>query len=632
MTKKTSRSTGSTNSNTRCNQESSLDMNNLSRIQNTSSDLINLISPMGYEVKRNSLIIGENTCKIYGMVKYPQKVDYGWLSKITNLPGTMVGITFNPLDNGAFITGLSRSSVQHRSTAEAAKDPLIRQRAYNAAEDSERLMLQIDREGETVGTMLLSIMSMAKNTRELEVVTRRAESTIATLKGKLRLLANLQEQAFRSLSPYHTRDDIIEKTLERIMPMSAFVGGFPFSSSGYNDGSGYYFGRDHAGGLVIVDPWKRGNDRTNTNFTITGVAGVGKSTVVKHIALSEYMKGSKIIFLDPEGEYKALTKSLGGDWINAGGASNGRINPLQIRPTPVSEEDDYYKDEGYGMGPMALYMKSLEIFFSLYLPSLTEKQKALLKRLLIKLYNKFGITWTTDINLMDPQSFPTIKDLHELIEEKLKEAKENGSSKMEDYEELALLLWDMAHGSDAFLWNGYTTIKSQSRCLCLDTHELQNTGDHIKRTQYFNLLTWCWQLMSQDRKERVLLIADEAYLMIDPAVPQSLVFLRNVEKRARKYEAGIAIVSHSVVDFLDPRIKMYGQALLDIPCFKILMGSDGQNLKETKDLYDLTEAEEQLIAQKKRGTALVVIGSKRLQVNFEIPEYKLSYMGSAGGR
>jgi anion-transporting ArsA/GET3 family ATPase len=35
-----------------------------------------------------------------------------------------------------------------------------------------------------------------------------------------------------------------------------------------------------------------------------GVAGVGKSTAVKHLALSEYMKGTKLIFIDPEAEYK----------------------------------------------------------------------------------------------------------------------------------------------------------------------------------------------------------------------------------------------------------------------------------------------------------------------------------------
>lgn len=110
--------------------------------------------------------------------------------------------------------------------------------------------------------------------------------------------------------------------------------------------------------------------------------------------------------------------------------------------------------------------------------------------------------------------------------------------------------------------------------------------------------------MSRNRDEKVLLICDEAYLMIDPKVPQSLVFLRNCAKRARKYEVGLVIISHSVVDFLDPTTKMYGQALLDIPCYKVLFGADGQNLKELCELYNLTEAEKELLFAKKRAVAL----------------------------
>jgi hypothetical protein len=595
--------------------------------------LLNIITPIGLEIKRNSLIIGENTGRIYGIVKYPQKVDYGWLSKITNIPGTVVSITFVPIDNGEFISGLSKSVIQHRSAAETAKDPLSQQRAERAAVDGEKIMLQIDQHGETVGTIIITIMAMARDETTFNKICRKTESVIATSKCKTRVMANLQEQSFKSVSPYHTFDKSIEEVLKRIIPMSSYVGGFPFSSSGYNDGTGYYFGRDNGGGLVILDPWKRGNDRTNTNFTIMGVAGVGKSTAVKHIALSEYMKGTKIIFIDPEREMRELCEALDGDWINAGGGSNGRINPLQIRPTPVDEDDKYYQDDGNGMGDMAIYIKNLDIFFSLYIPSLSDKQKAILKGVVIEMYNNFGITWDTDINTLSSEDFPIFTDLYQLIQQKANEKEKTiKNNEVNEYTDLALLLQDIALGSDAFLWNGKSTIKTNTRCICLDTHDLQNTSDNIKRTQYFNLLTWCWQQMSADRNEPVLLICDEAYLMIDPNVPQSLVFLRNVEKRARKYEAGVAIISHSVVDFLDPKIKMYGQALLDIPCFKILMGCDGKNLIETKELYNLTDAEEELLARKKRGNALVMIGSKRLHVNFEIPEYKFKFMGKAGGR
>ena len=69
-----------------------------------------------------------------------------------------------------------------------------------------------------------------------------------------------------------------------------------------------------------------------------------------------------------------------------------------------------------------------------------------------------------------------------------------------------------------------------------------------------------------------------------------------------------------------------GKALLDIPCYKILMGCDGKNLQETKDLYNLTDAEQELLESKRHGHALFIIGSKQLHVNFEISAYKFSYM------
>jgi hypothetical protein len=77
---------------------------------------------------------------------------------------------------------------------------------------------------------------------------------------------------------------------------------------------------------------------------------------------------------------------------------------------------------------------------------------------------------------------------------------------------------------------------------------------------------------------------------------------------------------------------MYGQALMDIPAYKILMGCDGKNLAETAELYSLTEVEQDRLFNKKRGYALFFAGAKRMLVRFDIPDYKLEYMGSGGGR
>lgn len=618
--------------------------------------LLNVITPVGLEFTKNGLSIGENIGKIYGLIRYPQKVSVEWLSKITNIPSTIVSIGWQPVDNAALIHALSHSVVQQRGIAEGAKDPLSRQRAEKAAEDGEKIILQIDREGETVGLMSVSIMPVAKDEKSFQKVCRRAESLVSVLKCKMRTIPNLQKEAFQHLSPSFATNKKMEGILQKVVPISTFVGGFPFASSGFNDGAGYYFAQDTGGGLVIVDTWRRGGDRTNSNFVIMGNSGVGKSTAIKHIILSEFMKGTKIIVIDPESEYKDLCHNLGGNWVNAVGGSAGRINPLQVRPSPRDEEgeaDRLYPGVGAGMEEtvgrkayqlpeqdgadsglceLAMHLKNLEIFFNLYIPSLTDMQRAILKKSLVELYQDFGITWDTDVSGWDAGDFPVFSDLYALIQKKA-----GKKAECQGYADLALLLYDLAEGSDSFIWNGKSSIvdggtRDGGSITVLDTNALQETSDNIKRTQYFNLLTWCWEHISRNREERVLLICDEAYLMIDQKVPQSLVYLRNMVKRARKYEGALAIISHSVGDFLSDSIKQYGQALLDIPCYKILMGTDGQNLKETAALYDLTEAEQELLLARKRGHALFLVGAKRLHIYFEIPDYKMAYMGKAGGR
>ncbi|MEG0155201.1 MAG: hypothetical protein RR869_06350 [Lachnospiraceae bacterium] len=99
----------------------------------TNNALLNVITPVGLEFTKNSLSVGENYGKMYGLIRYPQKVEVEWLSKITNIPATIVSIGFKPVDNATLINAISQSVVQQRSMAEGAKDPLSRQRAEKAA-------------------------------------------------------------------------------------------------------------------------------------------------------------------------------------------------------------------------------------------------------------------------------------------------------------------------------------------------------------------------------------------------------------------------------------------------------------------------------------------------------------------
>lgn len=596
--------------------------------------LLNILSPIGgIEYKKNYFRVGDYLGRVYAITKYPQKVRVGWLESIANIPNTVCSLNISPTEKDILMQNISKGIRQNEIQYDSIKDEILRQRTEREIKDARELIEKIDLNGETVVYVTIAIMVIAEDMEELKQRSKAVLTKLATMQMKGRLLTNLSKNSFKLMSPFSITAPVIKEIADRNMLESSWIGGLPFSSSGFNDGNKYYFARDTKGGIVILDPWKRGGDRTNSNFVIMGTAGVGKSTVAKHLILNEYMTNTKIILIDPEREEKEMVEKLGEKWIDIGSGRGGIINPLQIKAVPLdddNEEEKGYKDEGKGMGAMALHFQTLRTFFKLLYPELNSIQVAYLEEVLEELYGKFNINWNTDITVIPNDKFPIMIDLYNLLGEKVNNEKDKEKQKI--FATLKSLIRGISIGAEKGLFNGHTTVNDVAKIICFDTFNLQNASDRIKKAQYFNILTYCWEIMSKDKEEKTMLVCDEAYLLIDPEVPQSLIFLRNVAKRCRKYEGSLVIISHSIVDFLDSSVKMYGQAILDMATYKILMGTDGQNLEESVELFKLSEAQAEFLYKKKRGLGLFIIGSNRIFVRFDIFPIEFEYFGKGGGR
>lgn len=585
------------------------------------------ITPVGIEFERNALMLGENYCRVYGIVSYPSECDYGWYAKLTNIPGTIVSINYEPIDNSALISAMSRNIKLNRGQMAASRDPLEQQRSRKSADDQERIMYRMDQNNEVMGNWNTTIMVLSRDKEDFLNRCTRVESIANVLGCKVRILSNLQKEGYKQISPTYPQSRQISGITSRAFPVSTFVGGFPFASSGFNDGSGYYIGKDSSGGIMLIDFWKRDRLRPNSNITITGGSGSGKSTAIKHIIASEYARGTKIIVIDPEGEYKdmCLNPLFGGDWIDVAGGRGGLINPLQIRPVPPDDDAD---EENERIGDLAVHLKTLETFFQLYLPSMNDKHRALLNKSLVELYNSFGITWDTDVSDWKAEQFPVLTDLYNIIAKKAGNDERNA----EFYDDLKTYLESAVNGADHLLWNGYTTINPKSGFVVLDTKSLIQMSGTVLAAQYFNVLSWCWEQITHNREERIMLVADECWTMIDPRCPQSLEFLKNAEKRARKYDGSIVVGTQSINDFLDPEVKFYGQAVLDLPTYKLLFSMDGQSLKEAVELFNLNDAQSELISSGQRGVALMKVGKQAVKVRLELSDERLEMFGKGGGK
>lgn len=591
--------------------------------EQVNQNILNVITPTGLEFKKASFMLGENYAKAFTLVKYPSNPEYGWLSKLTAIEGTVISMEYTPCDNG-ILTERCNAQVKilEGDLRETRLEESVRQVKSKAVEDIRDMLTRITINNEVVGFLNVILIIQASDEKRLDERVKKASAIVSTLGGSLRALTFYQKEAYQAAAPYGIPEECLKDIGDRNMPISTFFGGFPNAASGINDGIGFIIGRTENGKPVIINTRQRNDDRTNSNWFISGLPGVGKSSAVKLIAFMEFALGAKLIFLDPEREYQELTRNLGGKVIKCGGGHGGKINPLQVRPRPKDEGE-----ENNGISPLALHFQTLRTFHRAYKPEITDEKMDALEEILEKTYSRFGITWDTDTSSLRAEQYPIYSDLYEDLQKELKKNPENQLMKAlcSDFRNIAV-------GADSFIFNGYTDIEFNTEVIDLDISDLMEGDPNILRAQFHNINSWVWEISTRAQDEMVFYIVDEGYLIVDPKNPEAFIFIKNYSKRIRKYGGGLMFITHAVADCLESEVKRHGQALLDTACYKLLMGTDGKNFHETRDLFGLTDAEETLLLSRQRGRGLLFAGSKRIAVNIEIPEKLLRLMGKAGGK
>lgn len=586
--------------------------------------LVNLITPVsGLSFGLSKTTIGSVVGRIYGAMRYPAELDYVWAVELMNSSDCVTSVTYIPGNVAELGDALSRSIKQNGRDADAESDARRRKRYMKQAQDADQLIESLDFNNAPIGHLSWLVMPFTSDEAMLEDVCRAVVNRYAKKRIKLKSLGGVQKEAYKQISPYYINQPKIDDIVKHIMPLETLMGGSPMVVNVYRDPYGTYFARTADGTIMSIDFLYRGQDRTNGNIIAVGQTGSGKTTALKSIAETLYMLGVKILIIDPEREFKELCENLNGSWLDIGGGAR-KMNIFQVRNVPKDEEEEHNPLYGEGDNALAAHMRTLEMIFRLYLPDITSVQQSLLMRTIEEMYAGREITWETDVTKLSANQFPIAEDLHALLEEHAKSDQR--------YEDLAALVYSMAKGQDSFLFNGYTSAGLDNDFVVLDTNRLQNSSDKLKKTQYLNALTLCWDSMAQDRSQPVFLLCAEGHIIIDPNIPEPAMYLRNISKRARKYEGAVGIDTQAVSDMLDERIRLEGQALIDNAAYKLLFTTDGKNLEDTASLFRLTESEQNILLGAGRGKALCLLGRQHVLVDFDIPKYKLELMGKGGGR
>lgn len=619
------------------------DKNATTASRQVNQQILNVITPAGIDFTDTHANVGDAYGKIYAVSKFPTDgVEYGWASQICKLEGTCTEFDVRYGDP-SFITNVYNRKISDlRADRDLVKNESEKQQIDEAIKDLEEMIRRISVQNEPVAYVNTMLFIQDITEKALNDRVKRVSGRMAVNGMNLRLLRYKQKEAMQVFAPYGAQNPFVACVGERNMPLSSFFGGFPMAASGIRDEGGFYIGKTGTDDLIFLNQWLRNKDRVNSNWFITGLPGSGKSTFLKTMDVKELAFGTKFIIFDPEEEYIDLARhsDIKGDVIDCAGGSTGRINPLQVRVAPrvtqadleAGESIEDYLDYGDDISDLALHIQNLRVFFKLYFGADNYNiVKTALEEALIEMYKDKGIVWDTDISSLKNEDFPIMEDLCAVVK-RIKETEGLSEYRKNNFDRLADLLFPIGEGADKYIWNGYTTINPQSKFVVLNMSKLLDLDENVKRAQFMNLTMWAWQQLAADRSEKTLLAVDEGYLFVDPDMIDLLKFMRNISKRARKYEAGIMFITHSVVDVLDPEVKRLGQALIDNACYKFIMGCDGKNLEETKKLFNLTEKQENILSAKNRGQGILFAGSVRVEMQVDVCTELLEMFGSAGGR
>lgn len=533
----------------------------------------------------------------------------GWLAKLTEDVGAIFSINIEPIDNAQLIEHLDARIRDATSLSKIAKNESIKQVREAEVKEASEIISRMINNNEVVSYLTIYICVSAQNEQDLISKCKEVERVVQKLKLKIRPITNfLLKSGFKAVAPFFTIQKDLTEYFKRNILTSTFTGGFLFNTNTFIDKNGYCFGINQNGGIIIFNIWKKDYDRTNSNMVIVGSSGSGKSLATKHIIYNELPR-TKLLIIDPEAEYTYLAKNLKGKIIECGGSNSGyTLNPLQVRIN---------KDDEENLNALAIHFQFLHTFFEILFPSLTDIEFSMLDKVLEELYLKFNITTNTDISKIENTEFPLLEDLYYLLEDKNKEEYKP------EYEKLLSLIRPISIGQASSLWNGYTDITVDTGLTVFNTKNMQEFQIQYKRTQYYNIMSFAWEIISKNKDEFDCLIADECHVLVDPNIPQTLEYVRNISKRARKYNSSIIVITQSIEDFLNEKIKLYGQSLLANSTYKLFFKMDGQDLRDVVKVFNLSKKEEELIYNAKRGECLLSAGNRKIFVNVKVPHKEL---------
>jgi len=546
---------------------------------------------------------------------FPLSVLNAWGYQIFNIKDTKVVFNLEPYEKAKAVKMIDRSLselVSQSENAFKASSMLDKQTHVNTLVSVLRLL---QNDNETLFKCTLHITVYNRENRSQKDAKKNLKKTIKRIitEQGFDLAENYCKQSRAMISNNISRYDVMNE-YQRAIHSSSVAAVFPFVLSTVMDDQGIILGSSN-GFPVIVDFFKRNNERVNSNMVIMGKSGSGKSYATKTILSGLAAENCKIFILDPENEYLDLAKNLGGRLIDVGTATQGRINPFHVITTLDADEEG----EESTIDNFAVHLQFLEEFFKVVLPGIEPAALEYLNNVLVELYATKGINSDTDFSKLTPKDYPIFDDLYKIIMEKLDNAKI-------DYDITNLRILSnfiskfASKGRNANLWNGESTLTVKENFTVFNFQSLlANKNGTTANAQMLLVLKWLDNEIIKNREfnikhnttRKIIVCIDEAHVFIDPKYPIALDFMYQLAKRIRKYNGMQIVITQNIKDFVGTQeIVRKSTAIINACQYSFIFALAPNDMDDLCTLYEkagrINKVEQDQIINNDRGHAFII--------------------------
>ena len=587
------------------------------------------LAPKGLHFSPSDFFISDKYATILTVVSFPKYIVPGYLSSLTNMPGIKIVIKHIPVPYQDMVKMLNKQVAELKERYHNERDQTVRERIRQDAESLEYFTSMIAGSQARNFDFQMHIMISADTKEDLELKKMNVKNYLDAMELKAISLRFEQEKVLKSILPIFPPQDI-EQRIGTPIPSVTIAAMYPFIFDSIKDpGLSTLLGVDFSGGVILFNQFlykiRKENNRNNANMIILGTSGSGKSTAAKLMLRTHIRNGCQIVIIDPEDEFRDITKSFGGDTIDIGkGGQFGLINPLEV----VFDADEEEIKQGMGYTVLNRTLQFLKGFMKYYNPTIANDVLAMFSDVVQDTYKRFGIDFTTDFSHFTSADFPIFSDVYATIKGRLLSMTDQTKERdiMERLElEIRPIVKELR-----FYFDGHTTLSRNSDFMVFNIKELMNSDSNIRNALLFNVLKYAWGLCLDPSVDTVMLV-DEAHVLLGDRNQQGAEFLAQVQRRARKYNTGTIIITQQPSDFSAPAVITEGKAIFDNASYYLVMGLKKQAVDDLSLLIDLNENEKESIKRYSQGEALFVCGNRRMRINVAVTKEELESFGTGGG-